>query len=96
MELITDITARIKQIPLTIWLIGAGLIVGLIAIFVFQYPVRSLGTLAFYGLFIGGHFLMHRGHSNHAAHNEGAKEPGSSANQTWETADHSEHSGGCH
>lgn len=65
MEQNTNLPQHQTNIPPMMWFLGIGLVIALIAIFVFNVAVS---TVAFYGLFafmIGSHFFMHGGHSGH-------------------------------
>lgn len=108
MDLISEVAQRLKQIPVMVWLIGAALALILIAVFAFGYPLNSFSGLALYGLFFGGHFLMHSshgGHGNHAGnngeanhqnHDSGSGGTEQSASQNPAGSEHSGHRGGCH
>jgi uncharacterized membrane protein YgcG len=97
----TVITQRQMNIPPIVWCLGIGLVIALIAIFVFKVAV---GTAAYYGLLvvmIGGHFFMHTGHSGHGRHGGSGghqRSPKSDAVESdrSDTNKHSGHPGGCH
>jgi hypothetical protein len=83
---------RPLQIPPIVWFLGIGLVIALIAIFVFNV---AISTVAYFGLFafmIGSHFFMHGGQSGHAEHQLGAVSNPADADND----EHAGHSGGCH
>lgn len=95
MENHPSVTDRPVRIPRIVWFLGIGLVIALIAIFVFNVAV---GTAAYYGLFafmLGSHFFMHGGHGGHGSHAE--NQPGVESNPAdAKKNDHAGHSGGCH
>jgi hypothetical protein len=87
------------RIP-TIGLIAiAGILIALIAIFVFKVAV---GQVLYYGFFVAmitSHFWMHGGHGNHSKHQE-QTDPSNTSNQLSpvpvENNDQQNRSHGCH
>lgn len=100
MEQNTNLPQHQTNIPPMMWFLGIGLVIALIAIFVFNVAVS---TVAFYGLFafmIGSHFFMHGGHAGHSGHDNSSDHqhgPMSNAVETDQPEDKKEHSnhGGC-
>lgn len=75
------------RIPRIVWILGAGLVVALIALFVFDVP---LGTVLSYGLIalaMGGHLFMHGSHGGHAGHDEPAQSGTPQPGQTTDPLD---------
>ncbi|HEX7973116.1 MAG TPA: hypothetical protein VF498_01800 [Anaerolineales bacterium] len=85
------------RIPVIGWVLGAGLLIALVAIFVFGVSASTVGYYAFFALMIGSHFFMHGGHGGHGGNNhtehkqEGAVDAGSQPKD-----EHAGHSGSCH
>lgn len=84
------------------WIVGAGLLAALAAIFVFNVPVSTVVYYGFIILAIGGHFLMHGshgGHDGHAGHGQ-TNNVSAKADDSDDSAQakdkHAGHSGGCH
>lgn len=90
-----SVTDRPVRIPRIVWFLGIGLVIALIAIFIFNVAV---GTAAYYGLLafmLGIHFFMHGSHAGHDSHTE--NQSGVELNSgDVKTNDHGRHSGGCH
>jgi hypothetical protein len=99
MEQNTDITQRQTNIPPMVWFLGIGLVVGLMAIFVFNIAVGTVVYYGFIALFVGSHFFMHGGHGGHggsAGHQHGGPVSNAAESDKPDTNQHSGHSGGCH
>ncbi len=107
MDLIAEVANRLKQIPIIVWVLGAGLTAVLVAVFVFGYPLRSFSGLAFYALFIGVHFLMHSSHGGHGSHSDrntdtihsnhdAASGITATSAQNQDGSEHGAQRGGCH
>ena len=87
---------RLIRIPPIVWFMGAGLIVALLAIFVFNVTVTNVIYYGFLVLMMGSHFFMHGGHGGHrhastsntTESNENTIDPNKN--------EHSGHGGGCH
>lgn len=92
MESHPSVSDRPVRIPPIVWVLAIGLVIALIAIFVFNVAVN---IVAYYGLLafvFGSHFFMHGGHSNHAG-----QQPGAALNpDEAKKNEHAGHSGGCH
>jgi hypothetical protein len=83
------------RIPIWVWAIVAALVIGSLAIFVFNVPFNTVVTYGFFILMISSHFFMHGSHGaqeNHsdqpAGQNKDDPNP-KNKNQTGK-------SGGCH
>jgi hypothetical protein len=91
-------TQRTLQIPPIVWFLGIGMVIALIAIFIFNVAVS---TVAYFGLFafmIGSHFFMHGSHAGHGGQRSHAgHQPGIVSNLgDADNDEHAGHSGGCH
>lgn len=87
MEDNSPIDDRLFRIPPIVWVLGVGLIVALLAIFIFNVAVKTVVYYGFFALMMGSHFFMHRGHGGH----------GSTSNNADSTKnENSKHTGGCH
>jgi hypothetical protein len=88
---------RPLHIPPVVWFLGVGLVIALIAVFVFKVAV---GTVAYYGLFafmMGSHFFMHGSHGGHGGFVGHQHGPASSAAEDQpDKNERSGHNGGCH
>lgn len=83
------------RIPVIAWVLGAGLLIALAAIFVFDVPISTVGYYAFFAVMMGSHFFMHRGHGGHSGHNhQGLNQEVLTGLQSKE--EHETHSGDCH
>jgi hypothetical protein len=93
-------TGRLVRIPPFAWFLGPGLLIALVAIFVFNVPLGTVGYFAFFAFFIGSHFFMHGSHGGHASHGQNTNArinvdgPASAAQSKPD--EHAGHSGGCH
>lgn len=98
MESHPSVTDRPLRIPPIVWFLGAGLIVALIAIFVFDVAINTVVYYGFIALMIGGHFFMHGGHAGHGGHGGHSGHPSSAASNPDEANkdEQAGHSGGCH
>ena len=95
MENNSPIDDRPSRIPRVGWVLGGGLIVALVAIFVFNVAVNTVVYYGFFALMMGSHFFMHGSHGGHggpAGHQHGATSDNADTNKH----EHSGHSGGCH
>lgn len=99
MESHPSVTDRHLPVPRIAWFLGAGLIVALVAIFVFNAALSTVVYYGFIALFVGSHFFMHGGHGGHGSSSgqqhggpvsNGAESDPPDANQ------HAGHTGGCH
>ena len=61
---------RPVRIPPVAWFVGLGLISALVAIFVFDVPLGTVGYYALIAAFIGSHLFMHGSHAGHAGHEQ--------------------------
>lgn len=89
MENNSPIDDRPFRIPPIVWVLGGGLIVALVAIFVFNVAVNTVVYYGFFALMMGSHFFMHGSHGRHQ-HSSTSKNTGANKNE------HSGHTGGCH
>lgn len=97
MESHPSVTDRPVRIPPIAWFLGLGLIVALVAIFVFNVAINTVAYYGFFALMIGSHLFMHGGHGGHgghAGHQSGAASNPDEANK--DKNEHAGHSGGCH
>ena len=86
---------RPLRIPPIVWFLGAGLIVALVAIFVFNTAINTVIYYGFIALMMGSHFFMHGSHGRHggtAGHQHGSMSNTAETNKN----EHSGHTGGCH
>lgn len=99
MEHDTSMQQPKEQVPPLVWFLGIGLLLALVAIFLFNVPV---GTVANYGLlafFLGGHFFMHGSHGGHGGsggHQHGGPVSNAAESDKTDVNQHSGHTGGCH
>lgn len=95
MESHPSVTDRPVRIPPIVWVLGIGLVIALIAIFVFNVAVN---TVTYYGLLafvFGSHFFMHGSHGGHGSH--AGQQPGAALNpDEAKKNEHAGHSGGGH
>ena len=100
MEHNSPTTDRPVRIPPVVWFLGLGLIVALVAIFVFNVPLGTVGYYALFAFFIGSHFFMHGSHGGHAGHGQRTSSTtnvdGPAGAAQSDKDEHSGHSGGCH
>ncbi|MBI1794124.1 MAG: hypothetical protein HYR70_08020 [Chloroflexi bacterium] len=99
MEQNTDITQRSRRIPRIVWFLAIGLVIALIAIFVFNVAVNIVAYYGFIVVMVGSHFFMHGshgGHGNHAEQQPGAASNLAEADKDKNKNEHAGHSGGCH
>ena len=61
---------RPLRIPRAIWVIGAGLVAALLAIFVFKVAVGTVFTFSLFGLMAFSHLFMHGGHGSDSGHGD--------------------------
>ena len=87
-----------------VWLIVAGLVAALAAIFVFKVAVGTVISYGFIGLMALSHLFMHGGHGSHGGHGaepQGREAKANADGSASETPSESNderagHSGGCH
>ena len=99
-----SVTNRPVRIPPIVWFLGLGLAVALVAIFVFNVSVTTVGYYAFFAFFIGSHFFMHGSQGSHGGHGGQTQPIETSTNvdgparegQANSEDEHAGHSGGCH
>ena len=82
---VTDHPTRVSPI---VWILGAGLVVALVAIFIFNVSISTVAYYGFLTFMLGGHFFMHGSHGNHAGHNQ--------SNVEASKDEDARHTGGCH
>ena len=92
MEDNSPIDDRLFRIPPIVWVLGVGLIVALLAIFVFNVAVKTVVYYGFFALMMGSHFFMHGAHGGHGGHQHGS----TSNNADSTKNENSKHTGGCH
>jgi hypothetical protein len=56
--------AQRPRIPVLVWVATAGLVLGLIAVFVFNVAWSTVGYFGLIAFFVGCHFFMHGGHGD--------------------------------
>ena len=82
-----------------VWLIAAGIIAALAAIFVFKVAVGTVITYGFIGLMLISHLFMHGGHGSHGGHGQHggaeAKKDGPAGDNQSDNKQAGQ-SGGCH
>lgn len=90
---VTDHPTRVSPI---VWILGVGLVVALVAIFIFNISISTVAYYGFLAFMFGGHFFMHGSHGAHGSHaghgQSGAESTSSESNKD----EHSRHTGGCH
>lgn len=98
MEQNTNMTGRQTNIPPAIWFLGIGLVIALIAVFVFNVAVSTVFYYGLLALMVGSHFFMHGSHSGHggSAGHQHDSTPNASESDKPGTNQHSDHNGGCH
>jgi len=92
------------RIPPAVWLIGAGFIAALVAVFVFKVAIGTVVTYSFIGLMLVSHLFMHGGHGSHGGHGDQDQRREPSANVDGPARedspaskdDRTGQSGGCH
>jgi hypothetical protein len=97
MESHPSVTDRPIRIPLIVWLLGAGLIAAVVAIFFFNVALNTVASYGFFALMIGSHLFMHGAHGGHGGNT--GQQPDPALNPTEVDKDkneHAGHSGGCH
>jgi len=92
----TTTSDRPFRIPTIVWLIAAGLVAALVAVFVFNVALSTVISYGLIGLMILSHLFMHGGHGSHGSH-AGHAGTQSNADASADQKDtHAGHSGGCH
>lgn len=91
MESHPSITDRPTRVSPVVWTLGAGLVVALVAIFIFNISISTVAYYGFLAFMFGGHFFMHGSHGTHGNH-AGRDQSGAESNQD----EHTRHAGGCH
>jgi hypothetical protein len=93
-------TDRPVRIPPIAWFLGLGLFIALVAIFVFNVPLGTVGYVAFIAFFMGSHFFMHGSHGGHDGNEQRtdvqANVDGRSGAAQSKPNEHARHSAGCH
>lgn len=84
----TPTQQRPLRIPPLVWFLAIGLVIALIAIFVFNVAINTVAYYGFFALMIGSHFFMHGGHGGH-----GGQQSGAASNPAEAEKDKSEHAG---
>jgi hypothetical protein len=59
---------RLFRIPPIVWVLSVGLVVALLAIFVFNVAVKTVVYYGFFALMMGSHFFMHGSRGGPAGH----------------------------
>lgn len=91
MESHPSVTDRPTRVSPVVWILGAGLVIALVAIFIFNISISTVAYYGFLAFMFGGHFFMHGSHGthgNHAGHDQSG--PESSKDED------ARHTGGCH
>jgi hypothetical protein len=95
MEDNSPIDDRPFRIPPIVWVLSVGLVVALLAIFVFNVAVKTVVYYGFFALMMGSHFFMHGAHGGHGGH--GGHQRGTTLDNTDSTKNEQpKHTGGCH
>ena len=89
------VSDRRLRIPIAAWVILAGLVVALLAIFVFKVAVGTVVTYGFLGLMVLSHFFMHGGYGSHGSHNNKTSSEVFEETNTDQKNNHAGR-GGCH
>lgn len=94
----TPAQQRLLRIPPIVWFLGIGLVIALIAIFVFNMAVSMVAYFGLFAFMVGGHFFMHGGHAGHGGQSGHAEHQPGAVSNPGETNknDHTGHSGCCH
>ncbi len=92
MENNSPVEDRPLRIPPIVWFLGVGLVVALIAIFVFNVSINTVAYYGFFALMMGSHFFMHGSHGGHGGHQHGSTSNNTDSNK----GEHSGRAGGCH
>lgn len=90
---------RPLRIHPAVWVIGAGFIIALVAIFVFKVAIGTVITYAFIGLMLSSHLYMHGGHGSHGGHGQPSNtltNKDGAAGDKQSNDEHTPQSGGCH
>lgn len=87
------VLGRPFRIPVIVWVLGAGLLIALAAIFIFGVSARTVGYYAFFAFMMGSHFFIHGGHGGH---NQQGLDQNRSAIDSPSKDERAGHSGGCH
>lgn len=90
------VSGRPFRIPVIVWILGAGLLIALAAVFVFDVSVSTVGYYSLLALFMGSHFFMHAGHGGHGGRNRQGSNQDGPATDPSSKDEHAGHSGGCH
>lgn len=91
MESHPSVTDRPTRVSPVVWILGAGLVVALVAIFIFNISISTVAYYGFLAFMFGGHFFMHGSHGTHGNH-AGRDQSGAESNKD----EHARHTGGCH
>lgn len=87
------------RIPTVGLIVIAGILIAMVAIFVFKVAVGQVLNIGFIVLMLTSHFWMHGSHGNHNKHQE-QTDPFNGSNQLStvpvENKDQQNHSHGCH
>lgn len=92
-------SAQRPRIPILVWVATAGLVLALIAVFVFNIAWSTVGYFGLIAFFVGSHFFMHGGHGTHNVHEPQSGSPAKAVDgpvdENQSESQHSGHSGGC-
>lgn len=83
------------RIPPAVWLIAAGLVAALVAIFVFKVALDTVFFFSLLGLMLFSHLFMHGGHGSHGGHGQPGGAPADKDRAT-DSKSNGGHTGGCH
>jgi hypothetical protein len=90
------VSGRPFRIPRILWILFAGLLIAMAAIFIFDVPIGTVGYYALFALLMGSHFFMHAGHGRHGGQDHQGSNRDESATDPSSKDEHAGHSGGCH
>ncbi len=98
MESHPSVTDRHVRIPPMVWVLGLGLIVALVAIFVFNVALNTVAYFGFIALMIGSHLFMHGSHGGSGGHSRQNHQANMNATDDASRSQeqHTGHRGSCH
>ncbi len=89
------VSDRRIHIPTVAWVMLAGLVAALLAIFLFNVAVGTVVTYGFIGLMVLSHLFMHGGHGSHNTHGDHTSSQADAETDVEQKNTHAGH-GGCH
>ena len=92
------VSDRRVRIPAVVWVMLAGIVAALLAIFVFKVAVGTVVAYGFFGFMVLSHLFMHGGHGSHGAHNSQTSSTAVGETNETNTNQKNNHAGrgGCH